>query len=121
MPKKKTKPAEAPAAAPQRVRILKTVDARMRAYGGFVWPKSGPVSCPDWKPTHECGNGLHGLLEGFGNGLLRIWVDGGNGFQELQNIAIGSGIRDLKALAVSALVELRERIACGDVREGEQP
>ena len=51
-------------------------------------------------------------------GLLHIWVDGGNGFQELQNIAIGSGIRDLKALAVSALVELRERIACGDVREG---
>ena len=26
----------------------------------FIWPKSGPVTCPDWEPHNRCGNGLHG-------------------------------------------------------------
>ena len=26
----------------------------------FVWPKSGPVTCPDWESHNKCGNGLHG-------------------------------------------------------------
>lgn len=39
---------------------------RLTAYGGFVWPASGPVECPDWEPKKECGNGLHGFLRGAG-------------------------------------------------------
>ena len=27
---------------------------------GFMWPKSGLVTCPDWEPHNKCGNGLHG-------------------------------------------------------------
>ncbi len=47
--------------------MLRTCDSEMRAYGGFVWPTSGPVSAPDWKPTEKCGSGLHGLLMGVGD------------------------------------------------------
>jgi hypothetical protein len=52
---------------PDLVRILKTVNADMTAYNGFVWPESGIVTCPDWSPSKTCGNGLHGLLDGYGN------------------------------------------------------
>lgn len=53
--------------------VLRTCRADMTSYGGFVWPESGPVSCPDWQPTAECGNGLHGLLWGEGEGPLLDW------------------------------------------------
>jgi len=54
-----------------KVLILRTCNADMTSYGGFVWPESGPVEAPDWEPTYECGHGLHGLLWGEGNsGLL---------------------------------------------------
>jgi len=50
------------------VLVLRTCSADMRsehqAANGFQWPESGPVSAPDWLPTTECGNGLHGLLWG---------------------------------------------------------
>ena len=49
------------------VLILKTVTADMQAYGGFVWPESGPVEPQRWDPTDTCGNGLHGLLWGCGS------------------------------------------------------
>ena len=35
---------------------------------GFVWPKSGPVECPDWQPHNNCGNGLHGWPWGLAMG-----------------------------------------------------
>jgi len=47
--------------------ILRTCDANMRAYGGFQWPTSGRVTAPDWQATTDCGNGLHGLLNGEGD------------------------------------------------------
>ena len=47
--------------------MLRTCSADMTAHGGFKWPKSGPVSCPDWDPLSKCGHGLHGLLWGGGN------------------------------------------------------
>ena len=53
------------------VLVLRTCAADMTSYGGFKWPKSGPVKCDDWKPRAECGNGLHGLLWGVGDGSLR--------------------------------------------------
>jgi hypothetical protein len=47
--------------------MLRTCRKDMRAYNGFVWPESGPVSAPDWNPEPVCGGGLHGLLMGIGN------------------------------------------------------
>jgi hypothetical protein len=47
--------------------MLRTCDKNMRAYNGFVWPESGPVSAPDWNPEPVCGGGLHGLLMGIGD------------------------------------------------------
>ncbi|CUI02648.1 Protein RtcB [Janthinobacterium sp. CG23_2] len=42
--------------------VLRTSDKDGRAHGGFQWPESGLVECPDWQPTEECGAGLHGIL-----------------------------------------------------------
>ena len=53
------------------VLVLKSIAANMKAYGGFQWPESGAVPAPDWKPTDECGNGLHGWLWGAGDASLR--------------------------------------------------
>ncbi len=50
------------------VLMLRTCDKDGRAHGGFQWPKSGDVTAPDWKPKATCGNGLHGLLWGEGDG-----------------------------------------------------
>jgi hypothetical protein len=33
----------------------------------FQWVTQGPVEAPDWQPTEECGNGLHGWLWGEGD------------------------------------------------------
>ena len=55
--------------------ILRTCNADMTGYGGFVWPESGRVEAPDWKPEKCCGNGLHGLLWGEGDGALLNWAD----------------------------------------------
>ncbi len=54
--------------------VLRTCAADMTANGGFVWPKNGPVECPDWNPQPECGNGLHGLLMGEGDAQLLSWA-----------------------------------------------
>jgi hypothetical protein len=60
-----------------RVLVLRTCkrepDGRLTAYGGFVWPESGPVESPDWNPEPTCGGGLHGLLWGKGDGALLNW------------------------------------------------
>ena len=55
--------------------ILRTCSADMTSHNGFVWPRSGRVEAPDWKPTAECGNGLHGLLNGQGDGNLLDWTE----------------------------------------------
>jgi hypothetical protein len=47
--------------------VIRTCNADMTAHGGFIWPKEGNVEAPDWNPTAECGGGLHGLIDGFGN------------------------------------------------------
>ena len=55
--------------------ILKTVQADGSAYGNFQWPLEvgAEVVAPDWDPTPECGGGLHGLLNGCGDGWLLNW------------------------------------------------
>ena len=57
----------------KKVLILRTCASDMTSYNGFRWPESGHVECPDWKATEECGNGLHGLLWGCGDGGLLNW------------------------------------------------
>ena len=52
------------------VYLLRTCDKDLKSYKGFQWPSSGLVSAPDWDPKPECGNGLHGLLSGEGEGSL---------------------------------------------------
>ncbi len=54
--------------------ILRTCRADMTSHGGFVWPRSGHVAAPDWSPTPSCGGGLHGLLDGQGDGSLLSWL-----------------------------------------------
>ncbi len=50
--------------------ILRSCKANGESHGGFIWPKSGKVVCPDWKATNECGSGFHGLLWGHGDWSL---------------------------------------------------
>jgi hypothetical protein len=63
---------------PKTVLVLRTCDEKMQGHGGFQWPTSGPVSCPDWNPEPICGGGLHGLLNGVGNGSLLNWRENAN-------------------------------------------
>ncbi len=55
--------------------LLKTVRPDGAAWGGFRWPldEGAEVIAPDWDPTPVCGGGLHGLLNGAGNGVLIDW------------------------------------------------
>lgn len=57
----------------ENVLVLRTCAANGGAYGGFIWPESGEVVAPDWDPSPECGNGLHGLLWGEGDGSILNW------------------------------------------------
>jgi hypothetical protein len=57
----------------QKSYILRTCDENLKSYNNFQWPSSGPVECPDWDPRASCGNGLHGLLNGEGDGTLLSW------------------------------------------------
>ena len=59
-----------------RAYMLRTCKPDMSSYGGFKWPKSGLVECPDWNAAPVCGNGLHGLLWGGGNASLLNWDEG---------------------------------------------
>ena len=55
--------------------LLKTVRPDGAAWGGFRWTldEGAEVIAPDWDPTPVCGGGLHGLLNGAGNGSLINW------------------------------------------------
>ncbi len=54
--------------------VIRSVRQDMTSHDGFVWPTSGIVECPDWKPTATCGSGLHGLRAGDNN--PGVWHDG---------------------------------------------
>jgi hypothetical protein len=82
MTKKKAKTAEVPTAAASPVEppvftdpvlVVRTCNADFTSWGGFQWPTEGYVEAPDWRPTAECGYGLHGLLEGDGDWGLLDW------------------------------------------------
>ncbi len=57
----------------QTVLVLRTCNGDLTSKNNFTYPQQGPVQCPDWQPTAECGNGLHGLLWGQGDGVLLNW------------------------------------------------
>src|SRR5580692_11342318 len=60
----------------EKTLVLRTCDANMKAaHKDFVWPRSGPVECPDWDPKPKCGNGLHGLPWGAGDWSLLSSVE----------------------------------------------
>ena len=46
--------------------FIRTCKSDFTSYNGFVWSKNvgDTVVAPDWKDNAECGNGLHGLLNG---------------------------------------------------------
>ena len=87
---------------------LRTTDANGRAYGDFQWPLEvgAIVTAPDWTPAPVCGGGLHGLLNGLGDGNHlsfdsdAIWwiveadhavdLDGKHKFQTCRVVAFGS-------------------------------
>lgn len=54
----------------EKALVLRTCNADLTSRNQFQWPASGFIECPDWKPTKECGNGLHGLLDGYGDCCL---------------------------------------------------
>ena len=58
--------------------LLKSIPANCRAHGGFVWPTEpgAIVTAPDWDPKPRCGGGLHGALNGVGDGALFCWGRG---------------------------------------------
>jgi hypothetical protein len=64
---------------PGEILVLRTCSPDGTSYGGFRWPLTGPVECPDWEPTDLCGHGLHGLPWGVGAAHLLSWV-GNNGW-----------------------------------------
>ncbi len=55
--------------------LLKTVRLDGAAWGGFRWTldEGAEVIAPDWDPTPVCSGGVHGLLNGAGNGSLINW------------------------------------------------
>jgi hypothetical protein len=56
--------------------MLRTCNPDGTSHNGFQWPKSGLVKCPDWSAVPKCGNGLHGLLWGEGDGFMLNWKPG---------------------------------------------
>ena len=57
--------------------ILRNCDSEGRSRNDFQWNLTigGITEAPDWKPTKECGNGLHGFLWGEGDSRLTTWPD----------------------------------------------
>src|SRR5271157_2142988 len=52
--------------------FLRTCNSNFTSYINFQYPNEvgAIVSAPDWDPKPECGNGLHGLLNGNGDSSL---------------------------------------------------
>jgi hypothetical protein len=98
----------------------------MKSYGGFVWPRSGPVLAPDWEPTEECGNGLHGLLWGEGDATQLDWRPGAVGLviEILEYIDLGGKVKFPKGNVVfcgpraGAIAYVRARAPVGTLVVG---
>ena len=58
-----------------KVLVLRTCNEDLTSRGGFRWKSAGIVKCEDWSEQADCGNGLHGLLWGQGDGSLLNWSE----------------------------------------------
>ena len=76
--------------------IIRTVDNDYTSYNNFQWPKSGQVKADDFKPTSECGNGLHGLRIG----------------QQKPGTWYGDGIVLLLQVPASTIIDLEDNDKC---------
>ena len=76
--------------------IIRTVKADFTSYNNFQWPKSGQVKANDFKPTSECGNGLHGLRIG----------------QQKPGTWYGDGIVLLLQVPASTIIDLEDNSKC---------
>jgi len=52
---------------------LRTCNADLTSHNDFKWKAKGRVTAPDWNDRAECGNGLHFLPMGDGDGSLLNW------------------------------------------------
>ena len=62
--------------------VLRSCDSNLRSGGAdflseqhFQWPEKGMVYAPDWKPSAQRGNGLHGWLNGEGRLIHKDYGD----------------------------------------------
>jgi hypothetical protein len=57
--------------------VLRTCKPFGKSSHDFIWNLEigGITTAPDWEPTEECGQGLHGFLNGEGNGYLVDWSE----------------------------------------------
>jgi hypothetical protein len=86
----------------------------MTSHGGFVWPESGPVECPDWEPVDECGNGLHGLLWGVGDAELLNWSP------DAKWLVVSVEASTLVDLCGKVKFPRGEVVHCGDVKSATE-
>ena len=89
-PRERTTPAPAGRPWPEGtpvLYVLRTADGDRLSRGGFQWPESGPVACPDWSPVAECGRGLHGIPWGVGDLWLLALGDAAATWQVVEVVA----------------------------------
>ena len=117
--------------------ILKTTRVGGLTYNDFQWPTEvgAKVTAPDWNPEPECGNGLHGWLNGEGVGTVGyintegcIWMDlgvegevvelqGKVKFKECTILHVGdqlSATKFLRNLVPESRAMLGEQLLVGD-------
>jgi hypothetical protein len=95
---------------------LRTSNSDGTSFGGFRWPETGMVECPDWSPAAKCGNGLHALLNGEGSASHLAWDEHARwqlvGFDEYVDLQgkvkfaeceVASGTREQVTSAIKAL------------------
>lgn len=57
----------------ETILCLRTCNADLQSRQGFQWPFYGPIEAPDWNPAPCCGQGLHVLVGGSGDGSHLSW------------------------------------------------
>ena len=131
-PKKISKPKKSAKARQFKAYMLRTCAADMTARGRFKWPTSGEVSAPDWNPVAQCGQGLHGLLWGEGDGSLLSsntdakwlvcgideWVDLSGKVKAPRATVIYCGTRDEAVALIQHLGGHRYAVAFGTSTSG---
>ncbi len=90
------------------VLVLRTCNGDLTSKNNFTYPSSGPVQCPDWQPTAECGKGLHGLLWGQGDGTLLNWS------QDAKWLVLRVEAGDIVDLVDKVKFPKGEVVHCGD-------